>query len=79
MTLHFEELSPTRLMTASELKQAKQLLRQLDRHFVARKKDELRPRKDQLGYSQWQLRRKVIDREINASAATVLEPETRIS
>jgi hypothetical protein len=79
MTLNTDNLAPNRLMSAAELKQAERLLRRLDRHFAAQKKDELRPKDLQLGYSHWQVKREAIGSEIDILAATVLERELALA
>lgn len=66
---------PALLMSQEERRRAKQLLRELSKHYEARRVDELKARADQKGYEHFRAARKTIDTNIDSLAAEVLKRE----
>lgn len=75
MPTEYANLSPALLMQSAELRQAKRYLKQLEKHYEARRLDETKPKVAQLGFEVWRAERNSIDAKIDLLAEAVLKRE----
>lgn len=66
---------PALLMSREELRRAKRLFQDLNKHHEARRIDELKPRADQTSYEHFRQARIAIDTKIDLLAEEVLKRE----